>query len=363
MGHDVNSVSRFRRHFAQAARDGKVTRAEAHRLAREVRADGITGNEQATVRNTVDHHRDLFERGAGRVLRDSVFIGDYNSAALVRNQFKVALADDGRIDAREAHDIVAGTNDTGYTHVEQRALAAELKRHAAQLGSRAERILRREVDFQAPPRTRPKTIHIDGLAVRTHGASNEAIAGLRSEIARMFRENPKLAERLRAHHVTISIVPYDRKATDLPELKRYAHQRTGTGGQVAGANGVTVPTKHGAIVAIPEQNLAHLATDVYNRHQSIAVHELAHAVDFDAVSQKTRDRIAALYDARVRSGGPFPTRYSRSNADEYFAELSAAYFGQGSNSRDAAFLRRHDPEAYALLREIYGPPPNATANV
>jgi hypothetical protein len=355
---DVNSVSRFRRQFAHAAADGKVTRAEARRLSREVRAGGITGHEQQAVRSTVDRNSDLFERGAGRTLRDSVFIGDYNSTALVRNQIKVALADDGRIDAREAHDIVGGTNQTGFTHAEQHALAEELRRHASQLGQRAERIVKRDVDFQPPPRTQPKTIHIDGIAVRTHGASRAAISGLRTEVSRMFRENPALARRLRDHHVTISIVPYDRKATDLPELARFAHTRTGTGTEVASENGVTVPTRHGAIVAIPEQNLAHLSTDVYNRHQSIAVHELGHAVEFDALPQKTRDRIASLFDARARSGGPFPTRYSRSNAHEYFAELSAAYFGQGSNSRDAGYLRRHDPEAYRLLRGIYGPPPS-----
>ena len=56
--------------------------------------------------------------------------------------------------------------------------------------------------------------------------------------------------------------------------------------------------------------------------------------------------------------------YAAQNHLEYFAELSAMYFG-GANyfPRDRAGLKAYDPEGYAIIRKLWGidapPPPPA----
>jgi hypothetical protein len=50
------------------------------------------------------------------------------------------------------------------------------------------------------------------------------------------------------------------------------------------------------------------------------------------------------------------TDYATTNANEYFAESTQAYFlSQNPNgTRDRAWLKRNDPDMYALLDSVYG---------
>jgi hypothetical protein len=104
-----------------------------------------------------------------------------------------------------------------------------------------------------------------------------------------------------------------------------------------------------------------------NHRQPWAVlHELAHAY---------HDRVLGFDDARVvaawkkfREGGryqsvvttPGPTRehYALTDAKEFFAEMTEAYFGTNDfYPFVAGELKQAEPEIFALLRDIWGPLP------
>jgi predicted metallopeptidase len=95
----------------------------------------------------------------------------------------------------------------------------------------------------------------------------------------------------------------------------------------------------------------------------MVLHELAHAYHFlvlgenyagietayqQAVQQK-------LYDAVVYINGGQRRAYARTNAQEYFAELSEAYFGKNDfYPFTHAELQKYDPVGYQLMEKVWG---------
>ncbi len=95
----------------------------------------------------------------------------------------------------------------------------------------------------------------------------------------------------------------------------------------------------------------------------MALHELAHAyhdrvlgfenAEIEAVYRRAVE--SKSYEAIKRSNGNTERAYALTNAKEYFAETSEAFFGRNDFfpfTRDE--LRRHDPEMYRLLERIWG---------
>ncbi|MCG6158557.1 metallopeptidase [Rubinisphaera margarita] len=95
------------------------------------------------------------------------------------------------------------------------------------------------------------------------------------------------------------------------------------------------------------------------------LHELAHAyhdqvLGFDHVDIKAAYDAAkstGLYDQVRRGNGKIERAYAITNAKEYFAENTEAYFGQNDFFPfNATELKAHDPRMYALLEKIWGQP-------
>lgn len=103
------------------------------------------------------------------------------------------------------------------------------------------------------------------------------------------------------------------------------------------------------------------------RMPMLALHELAHAyhdqvLDFDnseieALYLKAKD--AGLYERVERWHGPdrrntYERAYAMSNAKEYFAECSEAFFGRNDFFPfESNQLERHDPAMFALLKKLW----------
>ena len=100
------------------------------------------------------------------------------------------------------------------------------------------------------------------------------------------------------------------------------------------------------------------------RMPMVVLHELAHAYH-DQVLGFNNDRIEKEFKRAVNEGiynsvyRPITNRkekaYAMSNAREYFAETTEAFFGQNdfyplTNDQ----LERHDPKMHALLKELWG---------
>ncbi len=96
----------------------------------------------------------------------------------------------------------------------------------------------------------------------------------------------------------------------------------------------------------------------------MVLHELAHAyhhrflgarhAGIDAAFQQAKER--KLYDeVAYVHGGKKQKAYAMTNPDEYFAELTEAYWGKNDFypfTRDE--LREHDPIGYRLMEDIWG---------
>lgn len=97
------------------------------------------------------------------------------------------------------------------------------------------------------------------------------------------------------------------------------------------------------------------------------LHELSHAYHFTFLPKgfdnpdiaATYDNAMAkkLYDNVLHWDGKMTKAYATNNRMEYFAEISEAYFGMNDfYPFNRAELMNHDPEAYALLRKVWGDP-------
>ena len=97
----------------------------------------------------------------------------------------------------------------------------------------------------------------------------------------------------------------------------------------------------------------------------MVLHELAHAYHFTVLSEKYAPLHAAykqamerkLYDSVEFVHGGKQKAYATTNAAEYFAELSEAYFGKNDFFPfTAEELAKHDPVGFETLKKAWGEP-------
>jgi len=112
-------------------------------------------------------------------------------------------------------------------------------------------------------------------------------------------------------------------------------------------------------------NLRHFLDWSRKTQPCMVLHELAHALHH-LTRKENHPRIVAafekameegLYDAVRHANGTRQKAYAATNPMEYFAELTEAYFGKNDfepfNRKE---LKRHDPEGYQMIREVWGVP-------
>jgi hypothetical protein len=156
----------------------------------------------------------------------------------------------------------------------------------------------------------------------------------------------------------IQLLPYLAKLTELPGWTQYAGVRTASGtlyDDVRNASSVT-----GTFVAVGEENIIKGDTwpNVYEPGHTIA-HELGHTVlNYVAIEKKAAVRSA--YSNQKARDGKFISDYAKTNADEYFAEATAAWFFMppfhdptSYDSFSRLFVYNQDPMLYSILTEIY----------
>ncbi|MDH3039090.1 ADP-ribosyltransferase domain-containing protein [Streptomyces sp. TRM75561] len=203
----------------------------------------------------------------------------------------------------------------------------------------------------------------------------------RAEAARLIGlllHDDVVAERVAGSGVRVVIVPRSRHLTDLPP---YADTQ-GEDRPPVSARGWTDQQR--AVVAVSEENLlGQEAADADRTHPegySSVLHEAAHLVYAFGLEDAKRTRVEEAFSTRRGAAtpqqwvdGPLRDLYgnpsanhSSSDAAEYFAQSTVAYFG-ANHGRDAithqqrnngaAWLAEHDPVLNSLLHELYGPPP------
>lgn len=245
--------------------------------------------------------------------------------------------------------------------------------------------------------------------------AKEAVARARDLLGRMLSHaDPEVVENLVRRQVKIVVIGRHQKLTDAPEFADMKGRRTFDGRPWDGVRGVGSHRLPGGgwAMAVAEENLDDSGAGGYPP-RFLFVHEFAHMVQLrglpstamgrespgaakargiaDAKAaaaaaatdpQRRRaalfmklaemsDGLQASYEGtmrvfkteKARKGlGPL-SDYANSNADEFFAEATAAYFGvefKGNNKERLADLIQHRPDVALLLYKVYGAAPVAT---
>jgi hypothetical protein len=199
------------------------------------------------------------------------------------------------------------------------------------------------------------------------GVRPAALTGARDKVRAILADaDPAVVERLGAAHLSIIVAPHMGRFVDVPDLRDLAGVRNAFGQPVDLARGVfrpavprpertpvgpgpARPTRHSPLLAVGEEDILRL---VPCGPQSALHHEFAHAIHDLGLSAEQRTGWREAYeDARRR--GLFRKRYAALNEDEFFAELSQAYFDVAPYFCSKAQLARVDRKAFDRLAEIY----------
>ncbi len=204
----------------------------------------------------------------------------------------------------------------------------------------------------------PGSVEVNGVTIVTHGCSFAALAEAEN-VTRLLTHRPDLGKKLDAKDVTLVIIPFGQKMTDLPEFASLRGKKTFDGRPwetVRGSGGLRAGGK--VFVGVAEENLAQLGINAYPSGYSIAMHELAHALQNYALPRADQKAIDRAFEAREAAGGPWTEAYGASNEEEYFAQLTTAWFGRNSGvgHNGADWVRSADPAMAATLQQIYGDP-------
>jgi alpha-glucosidase len=195
-----------------------------------------------------------------------------------------------------------------------------------------------------------------GIPIKAH--ADVADAALRTAYRRlqtMLANCPAIVDNLVTSGAELHIIGKDQQVSDLPE---YRHLK---GIPFDGTLTVDQRTRGlgGIFASCGEENLLQLPGDRY-AGRDICVHEFAHTVRAYGLSADVRRQLEYQF-RRSLGKGLWKNSYAASNDDEFFAEVSMWYFGTEGDTaklsprpgRGRDGLKRYDPEAFALIDDIY----------
>jgi hypothetical protein len=226
-----------------------------------------------------------------------------------------------------------------------------------------------------------KRLVIRGIPILAYeSVSDAALDEAARRIDRQLGRAPETAANLAHLGAEMHIIGKDQQTTDLPEY-REMKGRPFEGEATMDERG----RGYGGLYAsCSEENLLLFPSDRFTDHRDICSHEFAHTIMEFGLSAGIRDRIEAQYKASTEAGR-WETMYAATNPGEFFAELTMWYFGSrgdygdpGTRSQSRGnpgtrsqfgtaelghvpgfpepgphWLRAYDPDAYALLDDIY----------
>jgi hypothetical protein len=189
-----------------------------------------------------------------------------------------------------------------------------------------------------------KRVQYAGIAIKSHAlVDDRALIAARSRLERMLGSLPAVRGNLAAAGAELHIIGAGQATSDLPENRHFK------GRPFEGRLTIDDRTRGigGLLASCGEENLLGLAPDRY-QGRDICTHEFAHAVYAIGMDHATRRSFDERY-AAAKEQGLWRGLFAETNADEFFAELTMAYF-----STEADPLARRDPSTFALIDSFYG---------
>ena len=211
------------------------------------------------------------------------------------------------------------------------------------------------------------------LIVAPAGTRASAIDRVAEIVQLEVGRNKYAQQQLGTARTKIVIIPARTNMTDVSEFSSLKGQKTFDGRDWSGVRGSGgLQTHDGAFaIGVAEENLVNVrgVKSGYPDGYSIAMHELAHALEAKGLTPEQKVRLDALYAQQrqqdARKAGThhdaFTDNYAAQNKREYFAQATNAFFGKNAgkdkngreNKNGRAWLQARDPDMYAFLVEMY----------
>jgi hypothetical protein len=202
-----------------------------------------------------------------------------------------------------------------------------------------------------------KVLDMEGIPIKAHASvSDAAIREAYRRLSLLLENLPQARRNLVSVGAEFHIIGQDQLMSDLPECRIWKGRKY--------EGNLTLDQRDrgwgGLMSSCGEENLLALSSDRYRDHRNICSHEFAHTLMAFGLSDDVVRRIQDQYAASIGKG-LWPA-YAGVNAQEFFAELTMWYFGsRGDYGRiepppqpGKAWLAAHDPDAFALLDDLYG---------
>ncbi|MGO8700870.1 MAG: hypothetical protein ACLQVY_24525 [Limisphaerales bacterium] len=201
-----------------------------------------------------------------------------------------------------------------------------------------------------------RVLSMEGIPIKAHAdVSDAAIFEAYRRLNRLLADLPQARDNLVSAGAEFHIIGKNQLMVDLPECQMWKGKKFD--------GDLTLDQRDrgwgGLMSSCGEENLLALPSDRYRDHRDICSHEFAHTLMAFGLSDDVVRRIKERYRSST-SKGLWPA-YAGTNPDEFFAELTMWYFGsRGDYGKIApspqpgkAWLAAHDPEAFALLDDLY----------
>lgn len=165
-------------------------------------------------------------------------------------------------------------------------------------------------------------------------------------IDRMIFKRVDIKERLMGNMAEISIIAKHESYCDLPEARDLRGKKTFDGRdfcKICGGGGVMGRP----ITAVCEDNLLKTASDPYFGKEDILTHEFAHTIHLLGMNDSDKKVVTAMFMSAKKKGTFEKNLYGKpaymmANEEEFFACLSAVWFGV------------HNPKSVSLSAELNG---------
>lgn len=165
--------------------------------------------------------------------------------------------------------------------------------------------------------------------------------------------------RMSQRHAALAIIPRHAYVTCLPDFASLRGQHDASGNAydsfdirgLGAARDALVP-----VSATSEENLLHLDSDPFwtpLAASGVTYHQFGHTIMNVGFSDEELVEWKKIYD-NAKKRNLFPGKFAMKSANEYWAELSSAFFGANPDIRRHA-VRRRDPAAYKFLESVYCP--------
>ncbi len=178
-----------------------------------------------------------------------------------------------------------------------------------------------------------------------------ALVSAKSKILRILKEaDPEVIDRLAKSRLQIVIIPLNTRLTALPGFRHLAGQRNAFQQRYEELRGCFVSDnlRQHPMLAIGEDDILRLLPKL----DSALHHEFGHVVHQCGLTESKREAWKAIYQAAM-DRKLFGKKYATTSEDEFFAELTQAFFDTNPYFCSSTQLARVCPPAYDFLADVY----------